>query len=121
MYIPNGATQQLKCAESVLVSVIYTFHVNYGVLSHSLRTLSVLHLACYVRYIFTQEERKRKESRAGKVGVLLQLDMESVKEHDLRNIMDGLDIDTKGARSVSELKKRLIKNVPELKSEMESK
>jgi len=47
--------------------------------------------------------------------------MESVKEHDLRNIMDGLGIDTKGARNVSELKKRLIKNVPELKSDMESK
>lgn len=53
--------------------------------------------------------------------MLLQLDMESVKEHDLRNILDGMGIDTKGARNASDLKKRLIQNVPELKSEMESK
>ena len=64
---------------------------------------------------------QRKKKRAEQVSLLMQLDLDKLKEYELRNILRGMGIEVQGTKCAADLKKELVQNVPEMKSEMEAR
>ena len=51
----------------------------------------------------------------------MQLDLDKLKEYELRNILRGMGIEVQGAKCAVDLKKILVQNVPEMQSDMEAR
>lgn len=55
------------------------------------------------------------------VDLLMQLDLDKLKENDLKSILKGMGIEVQGVKNTTVLKRKLLQNVPELRLKMEAR
>lgn len=55
------------------------------------------------------------------VDLLMQLDLDKLKENDLKSILKGMGIEMQGANNTADLKRKLLQNVPEMRLKMEAR